>query len=147
MTGSAGSPSGLGTYYRAAMATRYRDGRGWEERAGYSRAVRRGDRIAVSGTTADDSDGRPIHPGDVHGQARAALQQALAAVAALGGRPDDVLRTRVYLAPGADWEAACRAHAELLGHVAPANTMLHVAGLIGEGHLVEVEVEAELLSR
>lgn len=124
-------------------SVRYRDGGVWEESAGYSRAVRRGSRIEVSGTTADGPDGRALHPGDSYGQARAALERALAAVAALGGRVDDVVRTRCYLAPEADWRGAARAHAELLGHVAPANTTLHVARLIGDGLLVEVEVEAE----
>ncbi|MDQ6774019.1 MAG: Rid family hydrolase [Candidatus Dormibacteraeota bacterium] len=126
------------------MATRYRDGGGWEERAGYSRAARTGRRIAVSGTTASGPDGEALHPGDAYAQARAALERALAALAALGGVPEDVLRTRLYLAPGADWEGAGRAHAELLGEVAPANTTLHVAGLVGDGFLVEVELEAEL---
>jgi enamine deaminase RidA (YjgF/YER057c/UK114 family) len=123
---------------------RFRDGGGWEERAGYSRGVRRGLRIAISGTTASAPDGSALHPGDCYAQAHAALRRALAAVEALGGQAEDVVRTRVYLAPDADWEGAARAHAELLGRVAPANTTLHVAGLIGEGFLVEVEVEAEL---
>lgn len=123
---------------------RYRDGGGWEVAAGYSRAVRRFGRIAVSGTTANGPDGRALHPGDSYGQARAAIEKALVAVRALGGLPEDVVRTRLYLAPGADWEAACRAHADVLGAVAPANTTLHVAALIGEGFLVEVELEAEL---
>jgi hypothetical protein len=83
-------------------------------------------------------------PGDTYGQAQAALARALAAVAALGGRSEDIVRTRLYLAPDADWRAAARAPAELLGEVAPANTTLHVGRLIGEGHLVEVEVEAEV---
>lgn len=115
---------------------RYRDGGGWEELAGYSRAARRGSRIAVSGTTADGVD--------TYAQTLSALHRALSAVEALGGGAADVLRTRLYLAPGADWEAASRAHAEVLGHVAPANTTLHVAALIGDGFLVEVEVDAEL---
>lgn len=123
---------------------RYRDGSGWEELAGYSRAARRGTRIAVSGTTATAPDGSALHRGDCYAQTVIALERALEAVAALGGAPEDVLRTRLYLTPDADWQAACRAHAELLGHVAPANTTLHVAGLIGEGFVVEVELEAEL---
>ena len=114
---------------------RHRDGGGWEESAGYSRAARRGNRIAVSGTTAEGPD--------VYAQTLSALRRTIAAVEALGGRREDILRTRLFLAPGADWEAAGRAHAELLGDVAPANTTLHVAELIG-GFLVEVEVEAEL---
>jgi enamine deaminase RidA (YjgF/YER057c/UK114 family) len=105
--------------------------------------VRRFGHIAVSGTTATAADGRALHPGDTYGQALVALQRAIAAMQALGGRLDDVVRTRVFLAPGADWEGAARAHAEVMGSVAPANTMLYVAGLIGDGFLVEVELEAE----
>jgi len=125
------------------ITRRHRDGGGWEEQAGYSRAVRRFGHIAVSGTTATAADGRALHPGDTYGQALVALQRASAAMQALGGRLDDVVRTRVFLAPGADWEGAARAHAEVLGSVAPANTMVYVAGLIGDGFLVEVELEAE----
>ena len=125
------------------ITRRHRDGGGWEEQAGYSRAVRRFGHIAVSGTTATAADGRTLHPGDTYGQALVALQRAIAAMQALGGRLDDVVRTRVFLAPGADWEGAARAHAEVMGSVAPANTMLYVASLIGDGFLVEVELEAE----
>lgn len=115
---------------------RFRDGGGWEESAGYSRAVRRFGRVAVSGTTAAGVD--------TYHQTLSAIERALAALRELGGTGDDVVRTRVYLTPMADWEAAARAHRELLGAVAPANTMLRVAGLIGEDFLVEVELEAEL---
>ena len=117
---------------------RHRDGRGWEVKAGYSRSVRRGEHIAVSGTTAADASA------DTYGQARAALDQAIRAVEALGGTKHDIVRTRIMLAPEADWQAAARAHVQVLGEVAPANTMLYVAGLIGEGYLVEVEVDAEV---
>ena len=126
------------------MPDRFRDGSGWEQTAGYSRAVRRGPRIEVSGTTATGPDGRAIRPGDAGGPTRAALERALTAVKHLGGRREDVVRTRLYLVPGADWEAAARAHAELLGDVAPANTTLFVQGLVGEGFLVEVEIEAHV---
>ena len=129
------------------MTERHRDGGGWEEQAGYSRAVRRLGRIEVSGTTATAEDGGALHPGDTYGQTRVALQRAMAAVHALGGGLEDVVRTRLFLAPGADWQAAARAHAEVMGSVAPASTMLHVASLIGDGFLVEVEVEAETPSR
>jgi enamine deaminase RidA (YjgF/YER057c/UK114 family) len=125
------------------MTKRHRDGTGWEQQAGYSRAVRRFGHIAVSGTTANGPDGLALHPGDTYRQAVAALERAIAAVQALGGGLEDVVRTRVYLAPGAEWEEASRAHAELMGSVAPANTMLYVASLIGDGFLVEVELEAE----
>jgi len=100
----------------------------------------------VSGTSASGPDGRALHPGDSYGQTHAALEQALAAVRALGGQREDVTLTRLYLAPAADWREAARAHAEIFGHVPPANTTLLVAGLIGEGFLVEVEMEAELIA-
>ena len=121
---------------------RYTDSSGWQEQAGYSRAVRRGEVIAVSGTTATGPDGAALCPGDTLGQTRICLQRVLAALAALGGQPADVVRTVVYLAPGASWEEAARAHREALGAVAPANTMLYVAGLIGDGFCVEVEAMA-----
>ena len=125
-----------------ARPDRVRDGGGWEESAGYSRAARAGCCVAVSGTTDAGPDGGVAHPGDTHAQTVACLTRALAAAAQLGAGPADVLRTRVLLAPGADWTAAARAHAEVLGDVAPANTMLFVGGLIGEGFLVEVELDA-----
>jgi len=125
------------------ITRRHRDGGGWEEKAGYSRAVRRFGRIAVSGTTATADDGGALHRGDTYGQTLIALERAIAAMEALGGELEDVVRTRVYLVPGADWEGAARAHAKVMGSVAPANTMLYVAALIGDGFLVEVELEAE----
>ena len=121
---------------------RYTDSSGWQEEAGYSRAVRRGPFVAVSGTTATGPDGAALCPGDTLGQTRICLQRVLAALAALGGRPADVVRTVVYLAPDANWEQAAQAHREALGPVAPASTMLHVARLIGDGFCVEVEAMA-----
>lgn len=123
---------------------RHFDGGGWEDEAGYARAARAGDRIVVSGTTAHRPDGAALYPGDTYRQARTCLERALAAVAALGERTEDVVRSRVYLAPGADWRGAARAHAEMLGAVRPANTTLYAGGLIGEGFLVEVELDAEV---
>lgn len=128
----------------AQRSDRARDGLGWETEAGYSRAARRGNRIAVSGTTATGPDGAALAPGDTYAQTKAALERALAAVRTLGGRIDDVLRSRLYLAPAADWSEAGRAHKDVLGQVAPANTTLYVSGLIGKDFLVEVELEAEL---
>jgi enamine deaminase RidA (YjgF/YER057c/UK114 family) len=122
--------------------TRYTGDGGWQQEAGYSRAVRRGTVITVSGTTAASPGGAALCPGDTLGQARICLERVLAAVAALGGGPADVVRTGIYLAPGADWEQAAQAHREALGEVAPASTMLYVAGLIGDGFLVEVEAMA-----
>ena len=123
-------------------ASRVVDGTGWEAEAGYSRAARSGCCIAVSGTTDTGPGGAVGHPGDTGAQTRACLERALAAAGTLGARPDQVLRTRLLLAPGADWRAAARAHADVLGEVAPANTTLFVAELVGEGFLVEVELDA-----
>ena len=126
------------------MHQRDREGAGFEEVAGYSRAARHGNRIAVSGTGDVAGDGTVGRHGDTYGQTRSSLERALAAVERLGGRPEDVIRTRLYLAPKADWREAVRAHRELLGGVAPANTTFFVAGFVAEEMLVEVEVDAEL---
>ena len=126
------------------MAERYRDGGGFEAVAGYSRAARHGDRIAVSGTGDVTSDGEVGHPGDTYAQTRRSLERALAAVVELGGRREDVIRTRLFLTREADWREAVRAHRELLAGVDPANTTFYVAGFIAEEMLVEVEVEAQL---
>jgi enamine deaminase RidA (YjgF/YER057c/UK114 family) len=118
---------------------------GGEQDAGYARAVRRGDAIVVSGTTANDGRGGALHVGDTGAQTAAALRQALRAVEQLGGRIDDIVRTRVFLVPAADWRAASAAHAEVLGSVCPANTMMFVNALVGDDFLVEVEVDAVVM--
>jgi enamine deaminase RidA (YjgF/YER057c/UK114 family) len=123
---------------------RYTDEAEWQDAAGYARAARRGTRIAVSGTTSSGPDGGVLHPGDSYRQTLEAIGRGVRAVEALGGSAADVLRTRVYLAPGAAWQDAARAHREAFDAVRPANTMLHVAGLVGDGLLVEVELDAEL---
>ncbi|MET3805810.1 enamine deaminase RidA (YjgF/YER057c/UK114 family) [Nakamurella sp. UYEF19] len=123
-----------------ASLTRFRDGSAWETVAGYSRSARSGNVVAVSGTTAPD--GARLFPGDTYGQTASCLRQVVAAVEALGGRDIDIIRTRIMLVPGADVEGASRAHLEVLGHVAPANSLYFVAGLVGEGLLVEVEGDA-----
>lgn len=125
---------------------RYRDDGGWQDAAGYSRAVRRGAVIAVSGTTAHGPDGSALSPGDTYAQTLICLDRVERAIVALGGTLRDVVRTGVYLAPGASWQDAGRAHREVLGDVAPANTTLFVASLIGVGFLVEVEAQAVLAS-
>ncbi|GLX97275.1 hypothetical protein Hesp01_52250 [Herbidospora sp. NBRC 101105] len=115
--------------------SRFKDGSGWEEQAGYSRAAREGDLIAVSGTTADGPD--------AYAQTLEALRRGVAAVEALGGSRTTVFRTRLLLTPDADWEQAARAHAEVFGDVAPANSTYVVGALIGDGFLVEVEIDAK----
>jgi enamine deaminase RidA (YjgF/YER057c/UK114 family) len=123
---------------------RYREGVGFEDVAGYSRAVRAGNVIAVSGTGDVTADGTVGNPEDTYAQTLAALERALAAVGRLGGRREDVIRTRLYLTREAEWRDAVRAHKELLGGIDPANTTLFVAGFVAPEMLVEVEVEAVL---
>lgn len=119
-----------------------RDGEPYEVIAGYSRGVRRGRTIAVSGTTARGDAAQ----GSTYEQACDCISRVVASVRRLGGCRDDIVRTRVLLAPEADWEQAAAAHRELLGDVAPANTMVYVSGLVGDGLLVEVEAEAEVVT-
>jgi len=117
---------------------RFREGGSFEDEAGYSRAVRLGHLIAVSGTTC-----RPEVVGlGTRGQAVDCLQRIVAAVEQLGGSRDGIYRTRLFLAPGADWREAAAAHLEVLGDVGPANTTLFVHSLIGDGLLVEAEADA-----
>ena len=126
------------------MIERYRDGGGAQRAAAYSRAVRRGSVVAVSGTAATGPDGRALHAGDTYGQTRECFERALAGLAALGGGPDDVIRTRILLTPDADPSGAIRVHKELFEGREPANTTFYVAGFIPEGVLVEVELDAVL---
>jgi len=120
----------------------FSDDSGFQDVAGYSRAVRRGNIIMVSGTTAHGPDGTVLHPGDTGAQARVCLQRIERAICALGGALEDVIRTCVYLAPGASWEQAAEAHREAFAAIRPANTTLYVADLIGDGFLVEIEAYA-----
>ncbi len=116
----------------------FREGRSFEDEAGYSRAVRHGQLIAVSGTTCQPD----IIGQGTRAQAVDCLQRIVAAVERLGGSRSGIYRTRLFLAPGADWREASRAHLEVLGDVAPANTTLFVHSLIGDGLLVEAEADA-----
>jgi enamine deaminase RidA (YjgF/YER057c/UK114 family) len=124
-----------------AFRTKHRTG-GFEDVGAYSRAVRAGDHIAVSGTAATGSDGAALSPGDVGAQTREGFRRAIEAVEALGGSVGDVLRTRIYLAAGADWRPAVEAHRELFAGIEPANTTLFVTGFPPRGVLVEVEIDA-----
>ncbi len=116
----------------------------WEPLAGYSRAVRVGNRIHVSGSTATHGAGRLVGRGDAGAQTTWILDKIAASLAALGGRIEDVVRTRVYLADVNDWEAVSREHGRVFGATRPANTLLQVGALVGGGYLVEIEVEAEI---
>lgn len=118
----------------------------WEPLAGYSRAVRDGHRICVSGTTATHGSGRLVGGDDAAAQATYILDKIAASLTALGGRLEDVVRTRVYLTHVDDWRAVSEVHGRVFGAIRPANTMLQVAGLIGAGYRVEIEAEAVVSS-
>ena len=130
--------------YRASPApgggTRVLSGTVWEDLAGFSRAIRRGDRILVSGTTATHGQ-RRIGGDDPAAQLHFIVDKIEGAIQSLGGTLDDVVRTRIYLHRADDWEAVSRAHGRRFGHIQPANTLVQ-AGLIGDGYRVEMEAEA-----
>ena len=117
----------------------------WEEMAGYCRAVRSGDRILVSGTTATHGD-RAIGGTDAAAQAHFAIDKIEGALQSLGGQLQDVVRTRVYVQNRGDWEAVARVHGERFGDILPANTLVE-ATLIGDEYLVEIEAEAIVSDR
>jgi aryl-alcohol dehydrogenase-like predicted oxidoreductase/enamine deaminase RidA (YjgF/YER057c/UK114 family) len=112
----------------------------WEPICGYSRAVRIGDRILVSGTTATHGSGEIVCRGDPRGQAVYILDKIDASIEALGGAIEDVVRTRVYVRDQSQWEAVARVHGRYFGHVRPANTLVEISSLVGD---YEVEIEAE----
>lgn len=115
-------------------------GTAWEAMAGYSRAVRVDERILVSGTTATGPDGL-VGGDDPAAQARYALDKIAAAIRQLGGRLEDVVRTRIFVSNIAHWEAVARVHGEYFGHIRPVNTLVE-ARLVGPEYLVEIEAEA-----
>jgi enamine deaminase RidA (YjgF/YER057c/UK114 family) len=113
----------------------------WEALAGYSRAVRVGDRVFVSGTTASDASGAVQYAGDAAGQARYIIRKIEAALVEAGASLADVVRTRVFVRNIDDWEAVARAHGELFAAIRPANTLVRAEMIIPE-MLVEIEAEA-----
>ena len=117
-------------------------GTDWETIAGFSRAVRRGNRIWISGTTATH-EGRAIGGSDPAAQAHFAIDKLEGALQALGARLEDVVRTRVFVRDLADWEAVARAHGQRFASIRPANTLVQAA-LVGDEYLVEIEAEAEV---
>jgi len=125
-----------GKPYRASVSS----GTVWEDLAGYARAVRIGERILVSGTTATGPDGL-VGRDDPAAQARFILDKIEGAIKQLGGSLRDVVRTRVYVSDITHWEAVARVHGERFAGVRPANTLVE-ARLVGPEYLVEIEAEA-----
>ena len=119
-------------------------GQKWESIVGYSRAVRVGERIYVTGTTATDENGQVVSVGDAYAQTVQTLKNIESALSRLGAGLEHVVRTRMFVTDISRWEEYGRAHGEFFREIMPATTMIEVSRLIDEQMLIEIEADAEL---
>ncbi len=117
----------------------------FEKPIGFSRAVRTGNTIAVSGTAPVAPGGGTAYPGDLYRQTRTCIEIIKAAVEAAGGRLEDVIRTRIMLTDIDQWQEAARAHGDFFGDIRPASTFVEVSGFIDKDWLVEMEADCQVL--